>query len=61
MRFYYVEKTEKEKSALPAIGRNVLVQCEGFRGLAHLNKAGHWKTAFGNKLLPKYVSIIPLT
>jgi hypothetical protein len=45
---------------LPPIGKEVLVQCEGFRGLAYRNDAGRWISVFGEMNLPKYVEIIQL-
>jgi hypothetical protein len=52
-------RNEKCKVILPPVGRNVLVQCEGFRGLAYLNSAGEWKSAFSNKILPKVFEFNP--
>jgi hypothetical protein len=50
--------TKKRETKFPDIGRNVMVQCEGYRGLAHRNGAGQWKTAVGNKPLPKFVIVL---
>ncbi|MFZ0829315.1 MAG: hypothetical protein WAO02_18035 [Verrucomicrobiia bacterium] len=58
-------KTKRRQLRPSSIGRNifgrdVLVQCEGYRGLAHQDGAGQWKSAFGNKTLPKFVIVIPV-
>jgi hypothetical protein len=45
---------------LPPIGKEVLVQCEGFRGLAYRNHAGRWKSVFEGMNLTGYVEIIRL-
>jgi hypothetical protein len=45
---------------LPPIGKEVLVQCEGFRGLAYRNYTGRWTSVVEKKDLPKYIEIIQL-
>jgi hypothetical protein len=47
------------EDALHPVGKNFMVQCVGYRGLAHRNSAGQWKSIFGNKILPKKLSFIP--
>jgi hypothetical protein len=50
-------KNERENILHP-VGENFLVQCVGYRGLAHRNSTGQWKSIFGNKTLPKNISFI---
>jgi len=50
-------KNEKENILHP-VGENFLVQCVGYRGLAHRNSAGEWKSILGNKTLPKKISFL---
>ena len=53
------KRMEKRNEAkLPPVGKEVLVQCEGFRGLACRNDIGRWKTVMGKIDLPKHVEII---
>ena len=52
-------RNEKCKVILPPVGQNVMVQCEGFRGLAYLTSVGEWKSVFGNKILPKVFEFYP--
>jgi hypothetical protein len=49
------------KAELPAFGQKVIVQCEGYRGLAYQNSTGQWKTDDDNRNLPKYIEILLLT
>ena len=51
---------KRNEIKLPQIGKEVLVQCEGFRGLAYRNHGGRWKSVAGKKNLPKYVEIIQM-
>jgi hypothetical protein len=44
--------------ALPPVGQKVMVQCEGYRGLAYRTNAGQWRTTNSNKRLPKDVEIL---
>jgi GH24 family phage-related lysozyme (muramidase) len=37
---------------LPPAGQKVMVQCEGYRGLAYRNNNGIWKSVIGNQTLP---------
>jgi hypothetical protein len=53
-------KKQNSEAALPPAGQKVLVQCEGYRGLAYRNSAGQWKTAVDRRNLPKDVEILPL-
>jgi len=46
------------KAELPALYHQVLLQCEGFRGLAYRNFAGKWKTVADNRTLPENVQIL---
>ena len=48
------------KAGLPLVGQKVLVQCEGFRGLAYRNSGGQWKAAADNRNLPKHIEILSL-
>jgi hypothetical protein len=61
MVLYQMPKTKKyeRENTLHPVGENFLVQCVGYRGLAHRNSAGQWKTVFDNKTLPKNISFIP--
>jgi hypothetical protein len=53
------KRIEKSTEAeLPPVGKEVLVQCEGFRGLARRNDTGRWKSVIGKMDLPRYVEII---
>jgi hypothetical protein len=49
-----------KKAELPPVGQKVMVQCEGYRGLAYRDDSGVWKNAGNNKNLPKDVEILPL-
>ena len=40
--------TEEQMPALPPPGKNVIVQCEGFRCLAYRTEDGRWMAAVGN-------------
>jgi hypothetical protein len=61
MLSFQMPKTKRNdrENTLHPIGENFLVQCVGYRGLAHRNSAGQWKSLFGNKTLPKNISFIP--
>jgi hypothetical protein len=61
MLSYQMTKAQKiqRENALHPVGENFLVQCVGYRGLAHRNSIGQWKSIFGNKTLPKNISFIP--
>jgi hypothetical protein len=52
------QQNERE-TVLHPVGKDFLVQCVGYRGLAHRNSTGQWKSSFGNKTLPKNISFIP--
>jgi hypothetical protein len=51
-------KNKKRKAELPPLYHHVLVQCEGFRGLAYRNCAGGWKTVAENRNLPINIEIL---
>jgi hypothetical protein len=51
-------KKKKRKVVLPPFYHQVLVQCEGFRGLAYRNVAGQWKSVADNRVLPKVIEIL---
>ena len=53
-------KKKDSEAALPPAGQKVLVQCQGYRGLAYRNSTGQWKTAVDRRNLPKDVEILPL-
>jgi hypothetical protein len=48
------------KVVLPPNFKPVLVQCEGFRGLAYHTNEGVWKRAINHRKLPAYVEILPV-
>ena len=54
-----IDNNEKENTLHP-VGRNFLVQCVGYRGWAHRNRNGQWKTIFSDVTLPTDLSFIPL-
>jgi GH24 family phage-related lysozyme (muramidase) len=56
-----VPKSENKtrKAELPPVGRQVMVQCEGFRGLAYRDSKGIWKSVIGNKTLPEVMEFCP--
>jgi hypothetical protein len=49
----------KKENALHPVGQNFLVQCVGYRGLAHRNMDGEWKSIFTNRTLPRKISFLP--
>ena len=53
-----IRKNETENTVHP-VGQNFLVDCVGYRGLAHRNRFGQWKSIFGDKTLPKNLTFIP--
>jgi hypothetical protein len=52
-------KMNIKKDKLPPAGHYVMVQCEGYRGLAYRNKNGQWKKAADNKNLTNGVELLP--
>jgi hypothetical protein len=58
------KKTEpqmkKRKITLPPIGQNVLIQCEGYRGMANRDSEGQWWSAFERHKLSKIIDFIAL-
>ena len=53
-----IDSNEKENTLHP-VGLNFLVQCVGYRGWAHRNGKGQWKTIFSDLTLPTDLSFIP--
>ena len=53
-----IDKSKRENSLHP-VGQNFLVQCVGYRGLAHRNRDGEWKIIFSNRTLPEKLSFLP--
>ena len=51
---------KRDEIEFPPMGKEVLVQCVGFRGLACRNHTGRWTSVVGKKDLPKYIEIIQL-
>jgi hypothetical protein len=43
---------------LPPIGQKVMVQCEGYRGLAYRNNGTQWRAATNHKNLPNDIEIL---
>ena len=54
-----IEENDETESALPPVGLNVWVQCEGFRCLAYRTKDGKWMTAIGNKEVKDVIHVVP--
>ena len=53
-----IDKNKRE-NALHPVGQNFLVQCVGYRGLAHRNRNGEWQSIFTKRILPKKLSFLP--
>jgi len=49
----------ENKLNLPPAGLNVMVQCKGFRCLAHRTPEGKWVSAFGEEELKDIVYVFP--
>lgn len=47
------------KAELPPVGEKVMVQCEGYRGLAYRDSRGVWKSVVGHKTLTKVIEFYP--
>ncbi|HUA68114.1 MAG TPA: hypothetical protein VMA13_06160 [Candidatus Saccharimonadales bacterium] len=48
---------EKKESVLPPVGKEVVVQCRGFRCLAYRGRDGKWRGVFDQKELPEVLEI----
>jgi hypothetical protein len=49
----------KAPSELSPLGLDVMVQCEGFRCLAHRTIDGKWRAAFGDSELENVIRFFP--
>ena len=52
-------QNKNKKTGLPRVGEKVMVQCEGYRGLAYRDGRGVWKSVIGHKTLPKVIEFFP--
>ena len=50
---------KNERAESPRVGEKVMVQCEGYRGLAYRDSRGVWKSVIGHKTLPKVIEFFP--
>jgi hypothetical protein len=53
-------KKKIKRVELPPAGQNVMVQCEGYRGLACRDNKGIWKSVIGNRVLPTVIEFFPI-
>jgi hypothetical protein len=51
---------KKREITLPPIGQNVLIQCEGYRGMANRDSQGQWWSAFERHKLSTIIDFIVL-
>jgi GH24 family phage-related lysozyme (muramidase) len=54
-----IEK-KNSNTELPPVGEKVMVQCEGYRGLAYRDSRGVWKSVIGNKPVPTVIEFFPI-
>jgi len=46
------------ETRMPRMGEQVVVQCEGYRCLAYLDKDGKWRSAHSGKELPRVLRVL---
>lgn len=52
-------KKKESDGQLPPVGVNVIVQCDGYRCLAHRTRDGKWVTTFSNIELKNVIRVLP--